>query len=85
MMGKVGEEDGDKGGDKEDDIKPSMIEVELNWPKDLRDGFPVLMGHRHAHEQDRGEKVHAHELGQKEYDVFRGEVPGGCFEELEDL
>ena len=45
-----------------------MKEAELNVAERLRDHNAVLLRQIHAHEQDRRNEVHAHELGNEEDD-----------------
>ena len=51
-MSQIEESDGGESTDEKDDIKPSMIEVELKVTKYNRYDFPVLCRHVHSHQKD---------------------------------
>ncbi len=57
-----------QGADEKDNIKPAMVEVELQVAQHLGDDHAVLRGHVHAHEQNRRNEIHSHCLSQKQYD-----------------
>lgn len=58
LVCQVEEEDAGQSTNKEDYIKPAMVEVELQLSQDLSDDGTVLQGHAHSHEQHRGHKIH---------------------------
>lgn len=51
-----------ESADQEDHIKPTVIEVELQFSKDFSDDGAVFWRHTHSDQQHRGDKVHAHYL-----------------------
>lgn len=67
-MSQVQEADGGDGGQEEDQVEPSVIEVELQVSKHLCDDRAILLRHVHPHQDNRGQEVHAHDLGQHEDD-----------------
>lgn len=59
LVGQVEEEDAGQSADQENDVKPAVVEIELQLPQDFGDDAAVLQRHAHAHEQHRRHKVHA--------------------------
>lgn len=51
LVSKIEEEDAGQGTDKEDDVKPSVVEVELQLSQNLRYDGAILQGHAHTHQQ----------------------------------
>lgn len=51
LVSKVEKDNAGQRTDKEDNIKPAMVEVELQFPKDLSDNSAIFQGHAHPHEQ----------------------------------
>lgn len=72
FVGKVKKEDTAHGAHQEDDIKPPVIEVELQIPKNLRQYGAVFRGHVHPQQHNRGEKVGAHNVRDEEDNHVRG-------------
>lgn len=62
LVSQVEEQDAGEGADEEDDIKPAVIEVELEFPQDLCDYGAVFWGHAHSDQQHGRDEVHAHYL-----------------------
>lgn len=58
LVSKIEEEDAGQGANQEDDIKPSVVEVELELPQDLRDYGAIFQRHAHTHKQHRGHEIH---------------------------
>ena len=58
FVSQIEEQYAGEGTDQEDDIKPTVIEVELKLPEDLCDYGAVLRGHAHSVQQYRGHEVH---------------------------
>lgn len=52
-MGEIKEEDAGQGADQEDDVKPAVVEVELQFSQDLGHNGAILQRHAHAHQQHR--------------------------------
>lgn len=52
-MSEIQEEDAGEGADQEDDIKPAVVEVELQLSKNLRHNGAIFQRHAHAHQQYR--------------------------------
>jgi len=50
FMSDIEEGDGGKRRHQKDDVKPTMIETELEIAQHLGDDFSVLKGHVHPHE-----------------------------------
>lgn len=71
FMREIQHEYAGQGAHKKYDVKPSMIKVELQIAKDLRDYCPILGRHVHPHEQDTRAKVHAHYLGKNQHNDVR--------------
>lgn len=53
LVGQIQEEDAGQGADQEDDVKPAVVEVELQLAKNLRHNGAILQRHAHAHQKDR--------------------------------
>lgn len=58
LVSKIEEEDAGQGADQEDDIKPTVVKVELQLPQDLGHNGAILQRHAHTHQQHRRHKVH---------------------------
>lgn len=58
LVSKIQEEDAGEGADQEDDVKPTVVEVELQLPQDVGDDGAILQWHAHAHQQHARHKVH---------------------------
>lgn len=53
LVGEIKEEDAGQGADQEDDVKPAVVEVELQLSQNLRHDGAILQRHAHTHQQDR--------------------------------
>lgn len=62
FVSQIEEQYAGKSADQEDDIKPSMVEVELQFSQDFRDYSAVLQRHAHPDQQHGRDEVHAHYL-----------------------
>lgn len=62
FVGQIEEEYAGESTDQEDDIEPTVIEVELQLSKNLGDYGAVLQRHAHSDQQHRGDEVRAHYL-----------------------
>lgn len=51
LVGEIKEEDAGQGADQEDDVKPTVVEVELQLSQNLRHNGAILQRHAHAHQQ----------------------------------
>lgn len=58
LVSKIEEEDAGQGANQEDDIKPSVVEVELELPQHLCDYGAIFQRHAHTHQQHRGHEIH---------------------------
>lgn len=58
LVSEIEEEDAGQGANQKDDIKPSVIEVELKLPQDLCHDGAIFQRHAHTHQQHRGHKIH---------------------------
>lgn len=68
LVRKIQEEDAGEGTDQEDDVKPTVVKVELQLSQDIGHDGAILQWHAHAHQQHAGHKVHPHDLSQDEHD-----------------
>lgn len=59
LVSQIEEQDTGEGTDEEDDIKPAVIEVELEFSQDFCDYGAVFWGHAHSDQQHGRDKVHA--------------------------
>lgn len=59
LVSQIEEQDAGEGTDEEDDIKPAVIEVELEFSQDFCDYGAVLWGHAHSDQQHGRDEVHA--------------------------
>lgn len=83
-MGEIKEEDAGQGADQEDDIKPTVVEVELQLSQNLRHNGAILQRHAHAHQQYGWYKIHPHDLSEDKHDDIWGLVTWYCIEELSE-
>lgn len=51
LVGKIKEEDAGQRTDQEDDIKPAVVEVELEFSQNLCYNRAILQWHTHPHQQ----------------------------------
>lgn len=58
LVSEIEEEDAGQGANQKDDIKPSVVEVELKLPQDLCHYGAIFQRHAHTHQQHRGHKIH---------------------------
>ena len=65
-MGEVEQGEGGGSRDEEGDVKPAVIEVELQVAEHGGDDGPVLGRHVHPHQDHHRGEVHAHDLGEEE-------------------
>lgn len=59
FVSQIEEQYAGEGTDQEDDIKPTVIEVELKLSQDFCDYGAVFWGHAHSDQQHGGHEVHA--------------------------
>lgn len=53
FVGQVKKKDAGQSADQEDDVKPAVVEVELQLSKNLGHNGAILQWHAHAHQQHR--------------------------------
>lgn len=58
LVSEIEEEDAGQGANQENDIKPSVVEVELELSQDLCHYGAIFQRHAHTHQQHRGHKIH---------------------------
>lgn len=58
LVGQIKEEDAGQSADQEDDIKPAVIEVELQLSQNLCHNGAILQWHAHTHQQHRWHEIH---------------------------
>lgn len=51
LVGEIKEEDAGQGADQEDDVKPAVVEVELQLSQNLSHNGAILQWHAHSHQQ----------------------------------
>lgn len=83
-MGEIKEEDAGQGADQEDDVKPTVVEVELQLPQNLRHDGAILQRHAHTHQQHGWHEIHPHDLSEDEHDDVRGLAAWYRIEELRE-
>lgn len=74
LVGKIKEEDAGQGADQEDDVEPTVVEVELQLSQNLGHDGAILQRHAHTHQQYRGDKIHP----LVEYKVLVYRLFAGC-------
>lgn len=82
FMGQVEEEDAGESADQEDDVKPAVVEVKLQFSQYLSHYSAVLQRHAHPHQEHRRHKIHAHDLSQDEHNDIGGLAAGDGIEKL---
>lgn len=65
-MGQVEEEDAGESADQEDDVKPAVVEVKLQFSQYLSHYSAVLQRHAHPHQEHRRHKIHALQIDSRE-------------------
>ena len=63
-MSHVKEPNRRKSRQQENDIKPSMVKVELQITQNLGNDRSIFKRHVHPHKNNRGNKIHPHDLCQ---------------------
>lgn len=58
LVSEIQEEDAGEGADQEDDVKPTVVKVELQLPQDVGHDGAILQRHAHPHQQHARHKVH---------------------------
>lgn len=84
FVGEVEEEDAGEGADEEDDVEPSVVEVELQLSQNFGHDGAILQRHAHPHEENRRHKVHPHNLSQDQHYNIGGLAAGDGIEELSE-
>lgn len=58
LVGEIKEEDARQGADQEDDVKPTVVEVELQLSQNFGHNGAILQRHAHTHQQHGWYKIH---------------------------
>lgn len=51
LVGEIKEEDARQGADQKDDVKPTVVEVELQFSQNFCHNGAILQRHAHTHQQ----------------------------------
>lgn len=78
LMCDVEDSHGNNSTDEEYDVKPSVVEVEVDVSQNLRDDNTEIGRQVHPHQQHTGHKIHAHDLGQEEHQQVTRLSTGDC-------